>query len=196
MINGSVEFDVDFSGTYVGVNANIYTVSPSYISPSGFNHDSQYCDGSNGWGVPWCLEVDWIESNGDCGGATTLHTVQYGGGCNAGGCQTMYNYGGQPTFHMKITYAADGTWVTYRNGQTIEPWNLNPQPSVSDWQIVANTYQTHGAVIMSSQWVGWVPAAGGCPGGNYGGDYGGSWYKITNLKITGSVVQGPTPTLC
>ena len=22
-----------------------------------------------------CVEVDWIESNGNCGGATTLHTV-------------------------------------------------------------------------------------------------------------------------
>jgi len=34
------------------------------------------------------VEVDWIETNGNCGAATTLHTVEgyFSEGCNAGGC--------------------------------------------------------------------------------------------------------------
>merc|ERR1712194_170687 len=70
LLGGSVEFDIDFSGVQRGVNANIYTISPS-IGGGGYQA-SNYCD--DGGSKPFCLEVDWIESNGACGGATTLHT--------------------------------------------------------------------------------------------------------------------------
>merc|ERR1711862_699689 len=47
---------------------------------------------------------------------------------------------------------------------------------------------------MGSQWTGsWVPAdfCGGGPG-----DLGGSRFSISNLRISGSVVQGPEPQKC
>merc|ERR1740138_1171801 len=57
-----------------------------------------------------------------------------------------------------------------------------------------STYQSKGGVIYSSQWTGsWVPAdfCGGGPG-----DLDGSHFRISNLRISGSVVQGPEPTKC
>merc|ERR1712150_127853 len=70
-----------------------------------------------------------------------------------------------------------------------------------DIQIGGNSYgdngqthamKTHGAVIYSSQWQGWVP---GDWCGN-SGDLGSSVYTVKNLKITGKVVQGPEPKRC
>lgn len=75
LLGGSVDFDLDLSNVHVGVNANIYTVSPTLANPSSGFVKSDYCDGA-ATGSKWCVEVDWIESNGDCGGATTLHTVE------------------------------------------------------------------------------------------------------------------------
>jgi len=49
LLGGSVEFDIDLSGTKVGVNGNIYTVSPSGIGSGGFNQ-GQYCDGAKAFG--------------------------------------------------------------------------------------------------------------------------------------------------
>merc|ERR1712224_168469 len=71
LLGGFVEFDIDLSGVTPGVNANIYTISPG-IGGGGYQQGN-YCDGAVN-DKPWCLEVDWIESNGNCGGATTLHT--------------------------------------------------------------------------------------------------------------------------
>merc|ERR1719420_1783266 len=50
--------------------------------------------------------------------------------------------------------------------------------------------KSKGAVLYSSQWVGWVP--GDCGGG----DLGSSVFAVKNLKITGRVVQGPEPRRC
>merc|ERR1712070_835808 len=55
-------------------------------------------------------------------------------------------------------------------------------------------YESKGGVIYSSQWTGdWVPAdfCGGGPG-----DLGGSHFRVSNLRISGSVVQGPEPQKC
>ena len=65
LLGGSVEYDVDFSQTRPGVNANIYTISPANFGSS-FSQ-SRYCDGAK-TGSDWCVEVDWIETNGNCGG--------------------------------------------------------------------------------------------------------------------------------
>jgi hypothetical protein len=70
LLGGFVEFDVDFSNVPTGVNANIYTISPSF--GDSFSQ-ANYCDGQGPNGR-WCVEVDWIETDGNCGGATTLHT--------------------------------------------------------------------------------------------------------------------------
>merc|ERR1711881_478220 len=49
----------------------------------------------------------------------------------------------------------------------------------------------YGAVIYSSQWTGWVP--GSCGGD---GNLDASSFSVSNLRITGTVVQGPEPRKC
>jgi len=194
LLGGSVEYDIDVSNANQGVNANIYTISPSNINSwFGFTQ-ANFCDGSK-TGSDWCVEVDWIESNGNCGGQTTLHTVPGPGeqGCTAWGCETQYQYYGSSSFHMKVTFGADdGKWTTIRNGQVIRPSSLSPVPLPSDVSTMMKYYATYGAVIYSSQWVGWVPVAA-C---GQSGDLSTSSFTISNLRINGTVVQGPTPTLC
>merc|ERR1712190_415536 len=192
LVGGFVEFDIDFSNVKTGVNANIYTISPS-TDASGYT-GSRYCDGAK-TDDNWCLEVDWIESNGNCGGATTLHTKEGPGsnGCTAWGCRASYHYNGRSSFHMRIEYGTDGSWTTIRDGQTIGGGSLSPQPNGWDWSVIKSNYETKGALIYSSEWVGWVPVDD-C--GKGPGDLDGSHYKVSNLKISGSVVQGPTPRSC
>jgi hypothetical protein len=189
---GYVEFDFDVSQANTGVIPNVYTVSPEGIG-GGFTSD-RYCDdGEND--KPDCLEVDWIEANGGCGGATTLHTVSGTGpgACNYWGCRSTYSFGGSK-FHMRIDYDDNGKFTITRDGQTVSGDSLDPPVSGNDWGIVKSTYETRGAVIYSSQWTGsWVPAdfCGGGPG-----DLDGSHFKISNLQVSGSVVQGPEPQQC
>jgi hypothetical protein len=189
---GYVEFDFDVSGANTGVIPNIYTVSPDGIG-GGFSSDHYCDDGEND--KPDCLEVDWIEANGGCGGATTLHTVSGTGpgACNYWGCRSTYSFGGS-TFHMKVEYGNDGKFTITRDGQQISGDSLDPAASGNDWGILKSTYESKGGVIYSSQWTGsWVPAdfCGGGPG-----DLGGSHFSVSNLRISGSVVQGPEPQKC
>merc|ERR1712118_319118 len=118
LIGGYVEFDIDFSAVHQGVNANIYTISPP-IGGGGYT-GSNYCDGADN-DKPWCVEVDWIESNGNCGGATTLHTRPGPGsnGCTSWGCRQSYHYNGRTSFHMRIEYDNEGRWTTNRDGQAM-----------------------------------------------------------------------------
>jgi len=192
LLGGSVEFDFDVSGVHPGVNANIYTISPTGIGAGGFTQNN-YCDGAKPAGSNWCVEVDWIESNGNCGGQTTLHDIPGPGsnGCTAWGCASSYHYNGRTSFHMKVSFGNDGTWTTVRDGQTISPYSLNPSPSGSDWATVAQQL-ARGAVIYSSQWTGWVPVAD-C---GSSGDLGSSSFSVSNLRIIGSVTQGPEPRKC
>jgi len=191
LVGGFVEFDIDLSGVNTGVNANIYTISPS-IDSSGYSGD-KYCDGADN-DKPWCLEVDWLESNGNCGGATTLHTKAGPGsdGCTSWGCRASYHYNGHSSFHMRIEYGEDGSWTTIRDGQTIDAGSLSPSPGSGDWSVIKSAYASKGAVIYSSEWTGWVPVED-C---GTSGDLPSSHFSIKNLKIKGSVVQGPTPQAC
>jgi len=192
LLGGSVDFDVDFSGTHLGVNANIYTISPQF---SGAFSQADYCDGQGPNGK-WCTEVDWIESNGNCGGQSTLHTRLGTGndGCTQWGCENSYTYNGRASFHMTVSYDDQGNWQVIRDGNVINGNNLNPQPQAQDISVLKQQMQSLGEVIYSSQWVGWVPTPGGCSGAN--GNVAGSSYSISNLVIKGSVVQGPTPNVC
>jgi hypothetical protein len=195
LLGGSVEYDIDFSRVHQGVNANIYTISPS-IGSGSYNHKTDYCDGA-ATGPKFCLEVDWVESNGNCGGATTLHTIEGPGpnGCTSWGCRNSYTYGGKSSFHMKIEYSSDGSWTTYRDGRLVTP--LSPAPSGSDWAIVKSHYESKGALIYSSEWEGWVPVDDRCGAKDMNpADLTASSFSVSNLKIVGSVVQGPVPTLC
>jgi len=191
LLGGYVEYDIDFSQVHPGVNANIYTISPKFVNAT-FDPPT-YCDGA-ATGAKWCPEVDWVESNGNCGGQTTLHTVAGPGsvGCTAWGCSASYHYGGKASYHMRIEYGADGSWTTIRDGQTIAPGSLSPVPGANDWGVLAARYNTYGAVIYSSQWVGWVPV----PDCGTTGDLDSSTYSVSNLKICGKVMQGPSPKSC
>jgi len=93
---------------------------------------------------------------------------------------------------MRISFDIAGVMTVVRNGVTINPGSYSPQVQAYDWSVLANWYRTKGAVIYSSQWVGWVPA----PSCGTSGDLGSSRFSISNLKITGKVVSGPIPTLC
>ncbi len=187
-----MEYDIDLSGSRTGVNSNIYTISPKYFSQGSYT-SGDYCDAQK-YGNEFCLEVDWIESNGNCGGATTLHTVEGPGpnGCTQWGCMYDYHYNGQSSFHMKVEYAADGTWTVTRNGQRITYAMENPHPTSYDSSIIADYNNKYGSVITSTQWTGWVPV-GDC---GTSGDLGASRFSISNLVIYGDVKQGPTPTKC
>jgi len=192
LLGGYVEFDFDVSSANTGVIPNIYTVSPDGIG-GGFSSDHYCDDGENDH--PDCLEVDWLEANGGCGGATTLHTVSGtgGGACNYWGCRSTYSFGSS-TFHVKVEYGNDGKLTITRDGQVISGDAFDPPASGSDWGIVKSTYESKGGVIYSSQWTGsWVPAdfCGGGPG-----DLGGSHFAVSNLRVSGSVVQGPEPQKC
>jgi len=191
LLGGSVEFDFDVSKTLVGVNANVYTISP-LISKDYYNA-TDYCDGQGADGSSdWCAEIDYIESNGNCGGATTYHTVPGTGNqaCTAWGCSTSYHYDGQSMFHMKIDYGTDGSITTHRDGQVLSSYS--PVPDSATWSVVVDAQKTRGSVIMSTQWVGWTPVSD-C---GSGGKLEHSTFSVSNLKVTGEVVQGPVPTLC
>lgn len=192
LLGGYVNYDVDVSNVRTGVNANIYTTSPHLSSASGYV-PSDYCDGAAS-GSKFCLEVDWLESNGNCGGASTLHTIEGPGpnGCTAWGCSANYHYNGRTSFHMRINYGKDGSWTTIRDGITITGSGLSPTPSSKDWGIIASDYTSKGALIYSSMWTGWVPVED-C---GTSGDLHSSTFSIRNLQIYGSVVQGPQPTKC
>jgi len=190
LLGGSVDYDIDVSGVDTGVNANIYSISPVF---SGSFAQTDYCDGAK-TGADWCVEVDWIESNGKCGGQTTLHTRQGPGsdGCTAWGCANSYHYNGQSSFHMRVSFNYDGTWTTFRDNQIIYPSSLSPTPQGQDWSTLQSQYSTRGAVIYSSLWVGWVPVQD-C---GTSGSLANSHFTVSNLRINGTVVQGPTPRLC
>merc|ERR1712176_363666 len=94
---------------------------------------------------PDCLEMDWIESNGNCGGASTLHTEpgEGAGACNYWGCRTTYSLGSSK-FHMKIEYDSNGKITINRDGQIISGDSLS-SVSASNWDVLKNTYQSTGA---------------------------------------------------
>lgn len=189
---GFVEFDLDVSNVDGGVNANIYTVSPASFAQDHFNASVDYCDGA-ATGDDWCMEADWTEVNGHCAGASTLHTVEGPGsdGCTAWGCRTQYHFNGKSSFHMKIDYDQSGQWTISRDGEVLD--NLSPAPDDATWEYVKTIHETRGAVIYSSEWVGWVPVDD-C--GTDAGDLYGSSFEVSNLVISGSVVKGPVPSKC
>lgn len=117
-------------------------------------------------------------------------------GCTAWGCRNSYTYNGKASFHMQVLFGTDGTWTTIRDGQKIGGGSLSPAVGRDDWDVLKATYASKGGVLYSSEWVGWVPVTDQC-GGNAGdGPLGASHFTVSNLKVTGSVVQGPQPRKC
>lgn len=188
---GYVEYDIDFSNVNNGVNANIYSISPQFHSGQSFNKDSDYCDGA-AHGSDWCPEMDWIETNGHCGGASTIHTIDGEGndGCTGWGCRSSYHYNSGAHISMRVDYDWNGQWTLSMNGQQVG--NFDPWPDNRAWGVIRDFHESRGAVIYSSQWTGWTPVDD-C---GSGGDLFTSSFTVSNLKISGSVVQGPEPRKC
>lgn len=188
---GYVEYDIDFTNVNNGVNANIYTISPERFSLDHFNKTLDYCDGA-AHGRDWCMEMDWIETNGHCGGASTIHTIDGEGndGCTGWGCRNSYHYSGSSKLAMRVDYAQNGQWTIRMNGQAVG--DFDPRPDNRAWSVVKDFHQHRGAVIYSSEWTGWVPVSD-C--GSWGDLYSSS-FTVSNLRISGSVVQGPEPKKC
>lgn len=190
LLGGYVEFDVDVSNTRAGVNANLYAIAPS-TGGDGYQ-PSEYCDGAEN-DSPWCIELDWLESNGHCAGASTIHTVPGPGsnGCTAWGCRTHYAHG-SPTFHMRVEYGTDGSEQIFKDGQKLSGYE--PSPDGAAWSKIQSEMQSKGVILYGSEWTGWVPED--TCGGPNAGDLDASSYSINNIIIQGSVVQGPEPTRC
>jgi len=194
LINGWVSYNVNFVHVPVGVNANVYSISPDFGGAPSFTN-SIYCDGQPASGSkPWCVEADWIESNGNCGGASTLHTYNVAdnsGGCGGWGCTSNYLYS-TSSFAMNVSYDSIGRWSILQNGNLVG--SLTPSAGSADWSNLLTSTQRQGQVIYSSQWNGWVPTVGSCS--TAAGDLTNAQFSVSNLQIYGSVVQGPAPTRC
>jgi len=188
---GYVEYDLDVSEAKLGVIPNVYTIFPSNMDGA-FDYGRHYCDAAEN-SKRWCPEIDWVESNGYCGGAAAIHTVPGSGpgSCNSWGCTAEFKHSSSGKIHMRIDYS-NGKATISRDGEQLQ--GFSPVPSGSDYAVIKEHHQQKGAVIYSSQWTGdWVPAES-C--GTGPGDIGGSRFSVSNLRIYGSVVQGPTPQLC
>jgi hypothetical protein len=168
---GGATWDMDLSGAHGGVNNNFYVTYPNQPN-CGIDC---YCD--SGGSVAGCAEMDWTENNGGCFQATTWHDDASGG--DHGG------YGGNGglsggSIQCSAQYSADGSNVDITIGGNHA--NGNGQ---------TGEMQSKGAIIYSSQWVGWVP--GDCGGD---GNLDQSVYAVSNIRFKARVVQGPEPRRC
>lgn len=93
---------------------------------------------------------------------------------------------------MLMEFDADGTVTVQRNGEKLSDFTPQPDSRASD--MVRAFHESTGALIMGSQWVGWVPSIGNCSTSM--GDLAASSYEVRNLKIQGKVMQGPVPSKC
>lgn len=184
ILGGYMEFDMDTSGAHTGVNNNFYVTSPD---PSYFSAKND-CD-IQGQNKPSCMEMDFVENNGNCIGQTTWHTwPNHNGGCDRGGCYAKKSRSGYTKFRAE--FSSDGWMKVTYDGVAVDGYN--PTPSGNSKKYVAETMASKGAQIMSSQWVGWVPS-GNCGGG---GGLGSSSFSVKNIRISGTHVQGNRPQGC
>jgi len=72
---------------------------------------------------------------------------------------------------MKILYDTNGRWTTIHDGTVVGPGDLNPKPQDFDWNKLVEQYTRDGAVIYSSQWVGWTPVDSCGSNGNLDGSF-------------------------
>jgi hypothetical protein len=104
-----------------------------------------------------------------------------------GGCGAHFSGGGQ--MHFRVDFDSNGNWHVRING--VENGGYNPFPSTDAMGSVKDTMERVGVTFVSSQWTGWVPGAG-----TVTGDLDNSWFSVSNLRINGQVLMGPTPAQC
>merc|ERR1712113_730153 len=166
LAGGFIEFDMDVSGSHGHVNNNAYITFPSTVG--------SYCD--SGGSAPGCAELDFAENNGNCASSSTFHTDP--SGADHDGKQSVFPIGNN--VHVRATWDESGNTS-----------NINVNGHEWSGSGMAEQMRQHGAVLYSSQWTGWVP--GNCGGE---GNLEASTFSVSNLKIHGSVVQGPQPRRC
>merc|ERR1719213_129192 len=185
LLGGMISFKMHIEGVQPAVNTNFYTVSPRIDDPSFFD---SYCDIQEGnWES--CMELDIVENNGNCKAQTTVHTVPLWGNpdCDRGGCAVLGNLW-SGTFDVVAHWAEDGTMTVTMNGN-----HFNPPMTWKAKEILRDTMNTRGALLVSSQWTGWVPCDNCCPGG---GNLAASTFTISDVEIQGRYVHGAEPTEC
>jgi len=208
LLGGFIEFDMNTRRANGGVNNNIYTISPDRDMVG----STTYCDIQ---GDPkkdkFCMELDILENNGNCGYSSTWHTTIGWDHhhCDQGGCANVgYLPQDGETFHVKSTYREDGFWLVTMNGKPLHPNNYEANVlSKWDYDFVKKNMNDVGAAIVSSQWEGWVPwdpsqekdskcqtSADKLPNAKQLLDS--SVFAISNLKVYGKVSHGPEPTKC
>lgn len=198
LLGGFIEFDLDTTAAHVGLNNNVYFISP-HLGPEGYTSMDQYCDGAVQHGMRaanksandyWCMELDINEDNGNCGSQTAVHTVMgHPGGCDFNGC-TITTHWNQQRFKVRAEITEDGAFQVNMGGI-----QQNPNQDEGSKAIVRDTMKSRGAVIQASQWAnpgGWLPV-GEC---GSDGDLDSSVYTVSNIRIKGRVVAGPTPRKC
>jgi hypothetical protein len=195
LLGGFIEFDMNVSRVVDAVNTNLYTTSP----PQQNCGAACYCDiQKSPAGKPSCMELDLLENNGRCLLATTIHTFATDGrpnnrDCDRWGCQSQTKLPRSGIFHIHTKFGLDGAVTVYLNGEANV--NFSPSPSQRSNEVVVQTMQSIGAVVESSQWFGWVPGGSSCPAGR-ASKLSDSVVSVSNLRVNGTVKQGPTPTVC
>ena len=195
LLGGYMEWTMDTTRVHAEVNTNLYTVSPSKPNCG----KDCYCDiQKNPSGKASCMELDLIEANGDCEMAATIHTFATdgkpnNGNCDRWGCAARKKLPSNGTFHMRADFGLDGSVTIAMNGNTLPA--PQPTPSAASNAVVVSTMASIGASIESSQWFGWAPAESDCPKGDKSG-LASSVVVISNVRVSGVVVQGPPPSLC
>jgi len=204
LLGGYVEYDIDYTDVKPGINFNFYTISPDGIGAGGFNSDI-YCDGATG--TPrHCMELDFLEGAGNCGFAATIHTKDgdNNNGCTAWGCRTDITFDGTTSFHMKIEFGTDGSMTWHVADRVFPSSGMNPRPDGQAMGRITGDLASKGGVLYSSMWGHegqcWTPLedqCGKCDDQVHGSDsLRSSHGTVSNLKIMGSVVQGPQPRAC
>lgn len=168
---GYMEWDMDLTGAHGNVNNNLYFTYPSRPNCG----IKCYCDSGATGG---CAEMDFTENNGNCWQSTTWHPDPSGGDKPGEAQQGSLS----AHTHFKAEWDASGSNLNVQVGS-----NNHTGSGLKDLMV------QYGGVIYSSQWVGWVP---GTPGQCGNGALASSVFTVKNLRIRGSVVQGPTPRLC
>lgn len=205
LLGGYVEYDVDFTNVKPGVNFNFYTISPGGIGGGGFIKDNNYCDGAEA-AQTHCMELDFIEGAGNCGLAATIHTKDGGAGdgCTAWGCRTEILFNGKLSFRMKVSFGTDGSMEWNVGGRTFPSSAMQPRPDGQAMGRIMGDLAGKGGVLYSSMWGQgdgcWTPMenqCGKCQDLVHGSaSLDSSKGTVSNLKVMGAVVQGPTPRAC
>jgi len=190
LLGGGLMFTVDLSQVQNLVNANLYLVIPGTLD-SGSHF---YCDNSAtfvGKGNA-CIELDIMESNGHELAASTMHTkIGTGSGCDTWGCRGIVSLNtnsgatidGNRPFQVEVAVSADGNLTVKfsQDGKSQYAFNNVGGFDAAAKAAIVDGMRNHGAVVVSSQWTGWVP-----PNTSGSGNLGGSHYKVSNLLYRGS----------